>query len=154
MLITFTLSSELTAAVPATRPKHYYYPNCFAPRTSYHTILTHLYSTPHYTSLHYTPYTLHHTHYTIHTTHYTPYTLHTAGLNNLGNTCFMSASLQCLFRTAPLINYFLTLQYKLDINGRSNLGSKGKLTEEFAKYVFVVFCSVLLGCLFECALIE
>ena len=55
------------------------------------------------------------------------------GLNNLGNTCFMSASLQCLFRTTTLVNYFLTMQYKLDINTRSNLGSKGKLTEEFAK---------------------
>lgn len=56
-----------------------------------------------------------------------------AGLNNLGNTCFMSASLQCLFRTTPLVAYFLVHQYRYDINARSTLGSKGKLTEEFAK---------------------
>ena len=30
-----------------------------------------------------------------------------SGLNNLGNSCYMNASLQCLFHTKPFLNYFL-----------------------------------------------
>lgn len=39
-----------------------------------------------------------------------------AGLNNLGNTCFMNSALQCLSNTVQLTNYFLSNDYIRDIN--------------------------------------
>jgi hypothetical protein len=55
------------------------------------------------------------------------------GMNNLGNICYMSSALQCLMRTPLLVQYFQTLQFRFDLNPKSPLGSKGKVTEEFAK---------------------
>ena len=39
-----------------------------------------------------------------------------AGLNNLGNTCFMNSALQCLSNTVQLTNYFLSNEYLGDVN--------------------------------------
>jgi ubiquitin C-terminal hydrolase len=39
-----------------------------------------------------------------------------AGLNNLGNTCFMNSALQCLSNTVQLTNYFLSNEYTNDLN--------------------------------------
>jgi hypothetical protein len=61
------------------------------------------------------------------------------GLNNLGNTCFLASSLQCLLRSPVFIPYFLSYQYKFDINSRSKFGTHGKLTEEFAEFVRMVY---------------
>ena len=55
-----------------------------------------------------------------------------AGLSNLGNTCFMASSLQCLSHAPPLAAFFLAGTYLRDLNATNPLGMKGELAEGFA----------------------
>lgn len=55
------------------------------------------------------------------------------GLGNLGNTCYMSSSLQCLLSIAPLSSYFLSQRYETDINATNRDGTKGALCKAYAK---------------------
>ena len=63
------------------------------------------------------------------------------GLANLGNTCYANSAIQCISYMPLLRAYLLSAQYKAngDLNKDNPLGTGGKLLEEFAELLRVMW---------------
>ena len=61
------------------------------------------------------------------------------GLNNLGNSCYLNTSIQCLSSCWEITNYFLRDIYKNDINENNPLGSNGKLCEAYSEIIKIIW---------------
>lgn len=57
------------------------------------------------------------------------------GFLNLGNTCYINSSLQCLIHTQPLREYFLSEAHLEDLNPASSLGTGGLFAWTLGKLI-------------------
>ncbi|OAX40329.1 cysteine proteinase [Rhizopogon vinicolor AM-OR11-026] len=60
----------------------------------------------------------------------------TAGLKNLGNTCYMNATIQCLTATVPFARFFTDGRWKAAVNAINPMGTKGQLASAFATILY------------------
>ncbi|GAA5980606.1 hypothetical protein JCM11641_006697 [Rhodosporidiobolus odoratus] len=58
-----------------------------------------------------------------------------SGLKNLGNTCYMNSTIQCLSAAIPFAKYFTGGVYRKDVNTVNPLGSKGALANAVAELI-------------------
>ena len=63
------------------------------------------------------------------------------GSYNLGNTCFMNSSIACLSNCTELTCYFLSGDYKKDINRENKLGMGGNLAEAWGELLYEYWVS-------------
>jgi len=55
------------------------------------------------------------------------------GLDNLGNTCFMSSALQCMSNCKEFTTFMLSNKWIKDVNTVNQIGSQGKILCAYAK---------------------
>ena len=57
----------------------------------------------------------------------------------MGNTCYLSAAMQCLIHTDALKHFFLSQCYQEDINLENPIGHKGLVADTFAELMMLLW---------------
>lgn len=65
----------------------------------------------------------------------------TAGLLNLGNTCFMNSIIQCINATSILTRYFLSGAFRKHVNKRNAMGTRGFVAESYSELLEDIWSS-------------
>ncbi|KAG1735883.1 uncharacterized protein EDB91DRAFT_1143324 [Suillus paluster] len=58
------------------------------------------------------------------------------GLKNMGNTCYMNATIQCLSATVPFARFFTEGRWRKAVNAVNPMGTQGKLALAFANILY------------------
>ena len=62
--------------------------------------------------------------------------LRVKGIENLGNSCYISAAVQCLSNTIEFTEYILTGLWRGEVNPINPIGTDGKLLVQYVKLLF------------------